>query len=41
MPREEAERHLAEDDARWLTLGSLLSEEEHRHGPPFIEELPR
>lgn len=40
MSREEAERYLREDDARWLewqALG-LLTASQREVGPPYIQE---
>ena len=39
MPEEQAERHLADDDARWLEFSKLglLDERMRPIGPPRIE----
>jgi hypothetical protein len=49
MRRTEAERHLREDDERWLSLlaaeaagaGPQLTSGQRATGPPQIKELPR
>lgn len=49
MTRDKAERHLAEDDERWLSLleaenmgaGQQITERQRQIGPPYIEELPK
>lgn len=43
MPREDAERHLKEDDENWVEWSRLnmLTEQQKTHGPPRIEELPK
>lgn len=43
MRRADAERHLAEDDARWLDWQDLgiLSAAQRAVGPPRIQEQPR
>jgi hypothetical protein len=44
MSREQAERYLAEDDARWLRAQEgryPLSDEQRAIGPPRIEAVPK
>ena len=49
MKRSAAERHLQEDDERWLSLlaaeqqgaGQQLTDSQRQVGPPRIEELPK
>lgn len=41
MTRDQAEKHLTEDDRLWLLHQNAgnLSEEQHRVGPPRIEHV--
>ena len=49
MPRDVAERYMADDDARWLRYlaaeqqgaGQMLTDQQRQIGPPRIEPLPR
>jgi hypothetical protein len=43
MPEADAQRHLEEDDQRWVEWSRLdmLTERQRQHGPPRIERAPK